>query len=251
MESDALAGPDLMDSCKSGDVASFMLVHGAWHGAWCWERLVPELEALGHRSLTVDLPSDDPTATFETYADVVIEALGDEDDQVVLVGHSLAGMTIPLVAARRPLRSLVYLCGLVPLPGHSFFGQLGLESDALSPEYQEGIEADELGTGRWTDTDLARRILFADCEDEDAQAAVRRLRPQARTPYEVPCALEELPAVRSTYVVCSEDRLVNPVWSRRVVGGRLRAELVELPGSHSPFLSRPRVVAELLHGLAT
>jgi len=213
--------------------------------------LVPELDALGHRSLTVDLPSDEPTATFETYADVVLDALSDEDEQVVLVGHSLAGMTIPLVAARHPLQSLVYLCALVPLPGHSFFAQLGVESDALSLEYQDGIEADELGTGRWIDTDLARRVLYADCENEDVRAAIRRLRPQARTPYEAPCALEELPAVRSTYVACREDRLVNPAWSRRVATGRLDAELVELPGSHSPFLSRPTDVAELLHRLTT
>ena len=76
-------------------MSTFMLIHGAWHGAWCWERLVPELESLGHRTLTVDLPSDDPTATFETYADHAVEAMSTEDDQVVLVGHSMAGMSIP------------------------------------------------------------------------------------------------------------------------------------------------------------
>ncbi len=227
-----------------------MLVHGAWHGAWCWERLTPELEALGHRSLTVDLPSDDPAATFETYAGVVIEALSDEDEEVVVVGHSLAGMTIPLVAAQRPVRSLVYLCALVPLPGHSFFEQLSVEPGAILPEYQSGIEADEYGSGRWADADLARRILYADCEDEAAEAAIERLRPQARSPYETPCPLEELPDVSRAYVVCSEDRLVNPAWSRAVAPGRLAAELCELPGSHSPFLSRPKEVAELLHRVA-
>jgi len=228
-----------------------MLVHGAWHGAWCWERLMPELEALGHRSLAVDLPSDEPNATFETYADVVVDALSAEDEEVILVGHSMAGMTIPLVADRRPVRSLIYLCSLVPLPGHSFLEQLAVEPDALLHEYQAGIEDDERGTGRWIDDDLAHRILYADCEDEVAQAAIRRLRPQARTPYGKPCVLERFPSSRSTYVVCSEDRLVNPAWSRGDAARRLGAELVELPGSHSPFLSRPREVAEIIHRLAS
>src|SRR5215207_1744744 len=111
-----------------------MLVHGAWHGAWCWERLVPELDALGHRTLTVDLPSDDPAATFETYADHVIEAMSSEDHEVIVVGHSMAGMTIPLVAARRPVRRLVFLCALIPAPGSSLVEQLS-ESDVLLPDY--------------------------------------------------------------------------------------------------------------------
>ncbi len=226
-----------------------MLVHGAWHGAWCWELLAPELDSLGHRTLTVDLPSDDPAATFETYADHVVEALSSEDDEVVLVGHSMAGMTIPLVAARRPIRRLVFLCALVPSPGHSLVEQLQ-ESGVLLPEYAGGLDEDENGSARWIDTDLARQILYADCDEDAAGAAIKRLRPQARTPYAVPCQLDELPDVARTYVVCGEDRLVNPDWSRRVATGRLAAELVELRGGHSPFLSRPREVAEVLHRVA-
>ena len=230
-------------------MSTIMLVHGAWHGSWCWERVIPELEARGHRTLTVDLPSDRPERSFEDYAGVVVDALAGEDDDVVLVRHSLAGLTIPLVAARRPLGGLVYLCSLVPLPGRSVLEQLGVEPDALLPGYEAGVEDDENGTGTWIDAEIARRILYADCDDEVAEAAIARLRPQARTPYEVPCPLDELPEVRSTYVVCGEDRLVNPDWSRRVATGRLGAELIELPGSHSPFLSRPADVAELLDRL--
>jgi pimeloyl-ACP methyl ester carboxylesterase len=231
-------------------MSTFMLVHGAWHGAWCWERLVPELVSLGHRTLTVDLPSDDPAATFETYADHVVEAMSGEDDRIILVGHSMAGMTIPLVAARRPVRHLIFLCGLVPAPGSSLIEQIS-ESDVLLPEYASGLEADEYGSGRWVDADLARQILYADCDEDAAGAAIERLRAQASTPYAIPCQLDELPDVGRTYVVCGEDRLVNPDWSRRVATGRLAAELVELPGSHSPFLSRPRKVADILHRVAS
>ncbi|MET0699294.1 MAG: alpha/beta fold hydrolase, partial [Mycobacterium sp.] len=56
-------------------MTTFALVHGAWHGAWCWERLTPELVARGHRVVAVDLPIQDETATFEKYADTVVAAL--------------------------------------------------------------------------------------------------------------------------------------------------------------------------------
>ena len=58
-------------------MSTFALVHGAWHGAWCWEQLTPELEALGHRVIAMDLPCDDGAATFDDYADVVCDAVGD------------------------------------------------------------------------------------------------------------------------------------------------------------------------------
>jgi len=79
---------------------TFALVHGAWHGAWAWDALIPELEARGHRVVAPDLPCEDVDAGTAEYAGVVIEALDGSDDAIV-VGHSLGGMTIPLVPARR------------------------------------------------------------------------------------------------------------------------------------------------------
>src|SRR5205807_1207149 len=72
------------------EVKTFGLIHGAWHGAWCWEPLVAELERRGHRAMAVDLPCDDPAATTMDNAKLVADALGDADD-VVVVGHSLGG----------------------------------------------------------------------------------------------------------------------------------------------------------------
>jgi pimeloyl-ACP methyl ester carboxylesterase len=226
-------------------VSTFALVHGAWHGAWCWERLTPELEARGHRVVAPDLPSDDPAATFITYADVVEDSLAGEVD-VVLVGHSLAGNTVPLVAARRPVSRIVYLCAVVPIPERSFNEQSRIEPDTFVPGYQAGLTADDEGRSSWVDEDIARHTFFADCDERDARAAFRRLRPQSMAPYDVPCPIDAFPAAPRTYVLCTEDRIVNPDWSRRVARERLDAELVELPGSHSPFLSRPAALAEVL-----
>jgi pimeloyl-ACP methyl ester carboxylesterase len=232
-------------------MSTFALVHGAWHGAWCFERLAPALEARGHRAVAVDLPSDDATATFETYADVVARALEEEGDDVALVGHSLAGLTIPLVASRRPLRRLIYLCALVPVPGRSFLDQREIDTDMLFPEYLAGMsDPDAQGRRRWVDGELAREVLYADCDDHSATEGVERLRPQAQTPYAEPCLLDAFPETPATYVVCAEDRLVNPDWSRRIAHERLDAELIDLFGSHSPFLSRPDELAAVLNDRA-
>jgi pimeloyl-ACP methyl ester carboxylesterase len=87
------------------------LVHGAYHGAWCWTHLMPELESRGLDVVAPDLPCDDPSAGLAEYASTVEAAIGDRDD-VVLVGHSLGGMTIPLVAAHRPVRHMIFLCSV-------------------------------------------------------------------------------------------------------------------------------------------
>src|SRR5947209_6342173 len=106
----------------SGGMATFGLVHGVCAGGWCWEGVTPLLEAAGHDVVAVDLPCEDRDATFSDYAEVVHEALGARDD-VVLVGHSTGGLTIPLVAVGRPVRELVFLCGVIPVPGQSVVDQ--------------------------------------------------------------------------------------------------------------------------------
>ena len=229
-------------------MATFALVHGAWHGSWTWERLAPELELAGHGVVAVELPCDDPRATFSDYAEVVVASLEGADDDVVVVGHSLAGHTIPLVAARLPVRRLVYLCALIALPGRSFVEQLR-EADPviLLPDYEAGLgELDAQGRRRWVDFGVAWSEMYGDCDEETARAAFDRLRPQATAPYRVPCPLDAMPAVETVYLACSEDRIVNPDWSRRAAPERLGVEAVELAGSHSPMIARPAEVAERL-----
>ncbi len=86
-------------------MANFLLVHGASHGAWCWDRLVPRLDALGHTARAIDLPShgDDPTPPERvTMMDYVLTTLGAMEAETILVGHSLGGLTVTLAAARAP-----------------------------------------------------------------------------------------------------------------------------------------------------
>jgi hypothetical protein len=120
----------------------------------------------------------------------------------------------------------------------------------LNAEYSKGLsDSDSEGRRTWIDKEIACRHLFGDCDDETAFAAFARLCPQATKPYRQPCSLVEFPAVDSTYVLCTEDRIVNPDWSRREAPQRLNADVVALPGSHSPFLSRPAHLAAVLDSL--
>jgi pimeloyl-ACP methyl ester carboxylesterase len=235
-------------------VTTFALVHGAWHGAWCWEQLTPFLTRVGHEVVAPDLPSDDGSADFDAYADVVCNALRGCDDDVVVVAHSLAGTTGALLPTRRPVRHLVYLCAAVPEGEISLVDQWQAQPDMVSPEFAEGwlqglSEPDEQMRTVWVDFDFVRRVFYADCDEATVAAAVDHLRPQSGLPWTVPCSLTAHPSVSCTSVVCGEDRVVNPDWSKRTARD-IGADLVELPGSHSPFLSRPAALADVLLRIA-
>jgi pimeloyl-ACP methyl ester carboxylesterase len=200
----------------------------------------------------MDLPLEDGTATFDTYADVVCAALDSRDGDVVLVGHSYGGNTIPLVAARRPLRHLVYLCAMIPDVGRSLAEQVTDKPEMLNPAYHHGLsEPDEQLRQGWTNLRLACEMFYDDCDEQIAQTALGRLRPQSANPALFPFALAEHPRVPTTYILCSDDPILRPEWSRKAVSERLTAELIELPGGHSPFYSRPAVLAEVLLRLAS
>ncbi len=228
-------------------MSTFALVHGAWHGAWCWDLLVPELEARGHRAVTMDLPCDDLGAGTSEYANVVVDALQGTDDEVVLVGHSLGGLTIPVVAERRPVARMVFLAAIIPSPGQSIPDQYRVEP-ATHLAFHGATDADELGR-RFLSAHAARTWLYHDCSEELAIWAHGQLRPQAGPPGEEVTPLRVWPAVPSSYVVCTEDRVIVADWARRAARDRLGTTAIELPGSHSPMLSRPADLAEVLVGL--
>jgi pimeloyl-ACP methyl ester carboxylesterase len=232
-------------------VATFGLVHGAGHGAWCWERLVPELAALGHRAAAMDLPCEDPSAGAMRYSEVVDRALPPGDD-LILVGHSLGGLTIPLVAARRPVRRLVFLCAVIPEFGRSLADQVTADPTLYDPVLRShpGRLSDPAGVVWLQDEAAVRDVYCHDCAPADVRWVFSRLRRQAAAPRQEPCPLSAWPPGERSYVLCREDRAVSPDWSRRAARARLDVEPIELDGSHSPFISRPAALAAVLDRLA-
>ena len=220
-------------------MTDFVLVHGGWHGAWCWAFLVDELAARGHRAVTVDLPAESPSAGAQECADGVRAALPGPD--VVLVGHSLAGLVLPVVAAAQPVGHLVYLAAMLPEPGRSVAAGDRQTVRGLG----RGLVRHEDGSSSWR-PEAAAGTLYPDSPPERAAWAVARLRRQHWRAMEEVTPLASWPDVRSTYVRCADDAVIDPDWAGRAVPERLGVEPVVLPGDHSPFLARPCALADLL-----
>jgi pimeloyl-ACP methyl ester carboxylesterase len=222
----------------------FALVHGSCQDAWVWHKVIPLLHAEGHRAMAMDLPLSDPTAGASEYADAVVNALAGLDERPILVGHSMAGTVIPVVASRRPTKTLVFLAAAIPKLGSSLVDRFrGEEPDMFQPDW------------RGKNPSLHRRdaldYLFHDCDSSLAEEAIRHLRPQAssRAVTEVP-PLEQWPPIPSYSIVCTDDRTINPQWSRRASRNLLGVQAIEIPGGHCPFLSRPFLLAAELSRLA-
>jgi pimeloyl-ACP methyl ester carboxylesterase len=225
----------------------FALVHGAYHGAWCWDRLRTELERDRHTTSAVDLPCEDPEAGADRYAELVARAIP-PGTAAVLVGHSLGGLTIPVVASRTPTLMTVYLCALVPVPGLSFDAQhanigTGFHTSAPAVGHSDG-------SASWPEAG-AIEMFYHDCEPQIARDAALRLRRQHWRATQEVTPLDELPAVSSAYIFCTDDRMVSSEYSRRASQELLGVEPVEIPGGHSPFLARPRELATVLERVSS
>jgi pimeloyl-ACP methyl ester carboxylesterase len=228
-------------------VADFALVHGAYHGAWCWDRVVAELETHGHRTVAMDLPSDDPTAGIDRYVATALDAMTELDDDVIVVGHSFGGLTIPAVAAARPVGRLVFLAAVLPRPGRSF-----MEVAAADPPADPAFLVGAVDNGDGTSSFLPEHVerFFTHDAPADTAWVGARLRPQAWTIGDDVYPLDVWPQVPSAYIVCRDDRVVLPDWQRRAARELLGVEPVELDGGHEPMVARPAELAAVLDQIA-
>ncbi len=181
--------------------------------------MIEPLGEHGHEAVAVDLPCDDPDAGLDAYADAIAAAVPAEAEDVVLVGHSLGGLPLSLVATRRPVGAIVYLSAFIPLPGQSMADQFGASPEPILL-MEGGRESDELGRSFWKDPAVTARVLYPDLDAADAEWAFSRLRPQAQLS-QTEQHPTGLPEVRSVSIVGSQDRALNPDWSRRVTRERL------------------------------
>ncbi|MDE3064556.1 MAG: alpha/beta fold hydrolase, partial [Acidobacteriota bacterium] len=215
---------------------TYLLVHGAWHGAWCWRDVAAELDRRRVPWRAVDLPSSrDPEGVRDLRDDAAaVVALADVGGPVVLVGHSYGGAVIAEAASRVPeLAGLVYLAALVPRPGQS-------ATDA-SREVRVRTALDDAtvvdGPLLRVRADGAAAAFYGDCSLADQGWAVAQLSSQTLASFRCPRQEDDPPTPRR-YVLCERDRAIDP--SLQDVMSARCDEVVRLASDHSPFLSHPR-----------
>lgn len=225
--------------------ASFVLVHGGQQGAWAWELVVPHLRRAGHEVVAVDLPAGDLTAGATRYAQVIADAASPLGEDVILVGHSMGGLTIPLVPALRPVARLVFVCAAYPEPGRSHM-QVKAEEPGEGVDRSAAAAWEQPGDAHVLPREIARRLFFGDCPRDLQEWALDRLRLQARKPLREVTPLVAWPTTPCTLVMTADDLCIPPEAARRTAQRLFGRDPIELPGGHCPSLSRPAALAELL-----
>ena len=230
-------------------MATFVLVHGGYHGGWCFERLIDVLARRGHASIAPDLPIDDPDAGYEQYADAVIEAMDgiDPAEDVVLVGHSLGCYVVPLVASRRSARHMVFLCAVPAAPNEP----LPMDATSILTDDLVNVTYFVDAAGRTMQTPASfENLFYRDLAPADAAWAIRRLRPQGGRPLVEPWPLEAWPDVPRTVVLAKDDNVVRFEAGRAAALALTGEEPVVVPGGHSVVLSDPEGLAAVLLSFA-
>jgi pimeloyl-ACP methyl ester carboxylesterase len=210
-------------------MATFALIHGAGDVGWYWHLVVAELERRGHEAVAPDLPIEDDNAGLSRYADIVVDAVGDRGD-VVVVGQSFGGYVAPIVADRIGARRIVLVAGMVPSPG----------------ETAEEMFADTGWQPARLEDSSARSVFYHDVPSALVDEALARERRQSDTPGLEPWPLPAWPEIPTRFVLCRNDQFFPPAWLRPVVRHRLRIEPDELDSGHCPALSQPLALAALL-----
>ncbi|MHB1537776.1 MAG: alpha/beta fold hydrolase [Solirubrobacteraceae bacterium] len=215
-----------------------VLVHGAWHGSWAWERLLPVLGERGWSARTVDLPSSGSGASLSDDSELVAGILRRDDSPKVLVGHSYGGTVITQGGAGvESLVGLIYLCAAKPELGEVVW------RDPRSPEevpdwIRVDLEAQECHALR------SETILYNDCPREVVSFAQARLKGQSLSSFLEPISGVAWRQRPSAYLICEMDNCVPAAAQEKLADGADHVE--RIAASHSPFLSRPGDVEAFL-----
>jgi pimeloyl-ACP methyl ester carboxylesterase len=235
----------------------YVFVHGAWHGAWCWNKVVPLLEGAGHRATALDLPGhgrdDTPIAqvTFEAYCNKVREVVEAQPEPVILVGHSMGGRVITQVAELRPdkIKALVYLAAILLKNGEN---TMPADPDTSETFIQRSVTTSDDGTYQMLRKDAIKELLFHDCSDEDTDSAMALLTSrQASQPFTIPMRVtnENFGMIRKVYIECLEDKAVTPNQQKIMYTVTPCDTVISMNTSHSPFLSSPQELADHLSSI--
>lgn len=238
-------------------MSTFIFIHGSWHSAWNWHRVIPQLEKQGHTAIAIDLPGmgRDKTpiqdVTMERAVKKLLDTVDAQQEKVILVGHSKNGVVISQAAEYRPekIEKLVYLAAyLIP------HGKTQAEYSAqdihgvLKPYVTRYPE-----TGSHTlQQVIFKEGLYHDCPDDITEAAKYILSHEPIATGITPLQLteENYGRVPRYYIECTEDRAVTPFIQRLMYTETPCKKIYQLPTSHSPFFSKPQDLCNILEEIS-
>ena len=213
---------------------SILLVHGAWHGAWCWNLVEKELKNKGVDARSLNLPFTGVNDDIASVSNV----LEDIDNQVILLGHSYGGIVISSAAeAKDNVDQLIYLSAILLEPGES----MQLDGSKIQIDVDENLISEVKKSS-------AIPAFYGDVDPKLAKASMELLRP-----FPIVSGSQGIGEAwrekYSTYIVCQEDKAIPP--ELQYVMAKKADRIIEWQCGHSPFLSKPKLVIELLLNLAS
>lgn len=225
---------------------TLLLVHGAWHGAWAWKPLRDILDRRGWKVETIDLPTvhADQIAGLHLAddADAIAQAIARIDGPVVVVAHSYGGVPTTQAALADNVQHIVYIAAFALDEGESLLGSVG----GVAPSWWV-IDGPTATAG--TDQEPAASLFFGDVGPDAAAAAVAQLKPQSVLAFEEALTEVAWRTKPTTYVVTGQDA-VFPDVAQEALAARAGSRVEHLDTSHSPFLSQPHAVADIIEKAA-
>ena len=234
-------------------MATFLLIHGAWHGAWCWHKLTPLLEAGGARVIAPDLPSmgadltPPAVITLDYWARFIADLAAREPEPVTLVAHSRGGLVASRAAELEPDRigRIVYVAAYLLPARATLANEARSDADSLIPPNMIPAASGVTCTVR---SSVVREAFYGRCSDTDAEFAQSRLSPEPLKPLVTPLDItpERFGRVPRAYVETTFDRVISPAAQRKMREALPCDPVFALETDHSPFLSQPESLARML-----
>lgn len=237
-------------------MSTFILIHGAWHGAWCWYKVANNLQNQGHKVIVPDLPAlgidRTPlhTVSLEAYADRICEILSSCEEAVSLVGHSMGGIAITQAAEKMPqkIKTLVYLTAFLLPDGRSLIDEAQSDSEA---ELLPNLIFSHDQSSVTVKPESISTTFYADCSSSDIALAQSLLVPQAVIPLATPVKTTAVRwgSIPRVYIECTDDRAISLSTQRSMYTQLPCEQVFSIKSGHSPFLSTPDIVSTHLLSL--
>lgn len=240
-------------------MAVYVLIHGGFHDGRCWHLVARKLEERGHKVLTPSLPghgenlAQTSAITKDAYTECIKRIVEEQEEPVILVGHSMSGMFISEVAEQLPslVSRLVYITAFLIDNGESLAQWLEdheyIEIHAVLPN---AIFSED-GKSAIFPPDKARLYFYNACSQEIADQAIQKLNPQAAAPLTTPIevSVEKFGKISKVYIECLQDRSL-PLALQREMQRLTPCDVISIEADHSPFYSQPEKLADYLHSLS-